>query len=96
METTQAPRGDELAGGVANLDRLVAHAGQFTIGRVRGMPRPVAVACDATKCVEMLVQRSNESFGQLMKRLDQAIEDVQRGAAVVDEFNARDRALDPA
>jgi hypothetical protein len=60
--------------------------GEITIG----MLRPVGcVATAADRCLAMLVRRRGETLGQLLTRLDRAIDKAINQDIFTDEINAR-------
>jgi hypothetical protein len=69
-----------------NIEELIDNYGEITIGRV-GPVRCGATACDEADCLAMLVRRPNESFEDLLVRLDSAIEDAIEHDLFVDEIN---------
>lgn len=69
-----------------NIEELIDNEGEITIGRV-GPVRCGATACDEADCLAMLVRRPNESFEDLLARLDSAIEDAMEHDVFVDEIN---------
>ena len=69
-----------------NISEIVDNGGEITIGRV-GPIRCGATACDEAECLVMLVRRSDESFEELLERLDAAIEDAVENGNYIDEIN---------
>lgn len=69
-----------------NIEILIDDSGEITIGRV-GHVRCAAAASDENQCLAMLVRRPDESFEDLLARLDGAIADAVEDQIFVDEIN---------
>jgi ABC-type taurine transport system substrate-binding protein len=69
-----------------NIEMLIDDSGEITIGRV-GPVRCAAAASDENQCLAMLVRRPDESFEDLLARLDGAIADAVEDQIFVDEIN---------
>jgi hypothetical protein len=62
--------------------------GEITIGMLRPVGC-VATAADEDRCLAMLVRRRGETLGQLLTRLDRAIDKAINQDIFTDEINAR-------
>ena len=71
---------------LTNIEFLIDGNGQITLGKI-GPVRCAAVASDEDSCLAMLVKDTNESLGELLVRLDEAIEDALERDIFVDEIN---------
>ena len=71
-----------------NIEAIVTGGGDITLGAAAGI-ECVATACDEAQCLAMLVKRDEETLGQLLQRLDRAIEEAQDNACMIDEVNAK-------
>ncbi len=69
-----------------NIEYLIDGNGEITIGGI-GSIRCAAIAADDDQCLAMLVRRKNETLGQLLIRLDHAIEKVTEDEIFIDEIN---------
>ena len=69
-----------------NIESLIDGSGQIALGKI-GPIDCAAVAATGTQSLAMLVRRANESFSDLLARLDQAIEDAIERDVFVDEIN---------
>lgn len=69
-----------------NIQALVTGAGDITLGPV-GPIECAATACDEHDCLAMLVKRDDETLGQLLERLDAAIERAAEDGEFTDEIN---------
>lgn len=69
-----------------NIEMLINGSGEITIGRV-GPVHCAATASDEDQCLAMLSRRPNESFSELLTRLDFAIEDAIERQVFADEIN---------
>ena len=69
-----------------NVRFLVEGNGQITLGEV-GPVSSAAVASMGSQCLAMLVKDPEESLGDLLARLDKAIEDFLERDIYVDEIN---------
>tara|TARA_B100000929_G_scaffold252198_1_gene212518 strand:+ start:111 stop:335 length:225 start_codon:yes stop_codon:yes gene_type:complete len=69
-----------------NIEMLIDGSGEITIGRA-GPVRCAATASDEDQCLAMLVRQPEESFGDLLARLDRAIADAVEDQIFVDEIN---------
>ena len=67
-------------------DLLIDGSGEITIGRV-GPVSSAATASDEDQCLAVLVRRPEESFEDLLTRLDRAIADAVEDQIFVDEIN---------
>jgi hypothetical protein len=68
-----------------NIEDLIAY-GDITLGVLRPIGC-VASAADADRCLAMLVRRRGETLGQLLTRLDRAIEKAINEDIFTDEIN---------
>jgi hypothetical protein len=68
-----------------NFEDLIAY-GDVTIGVLRPIGC-VATAADEDRCLAMLVRRRGETLGQLLTRLDRAIEKAINEDIFTDEIN---------
>ena len=71
---------------LTNTEFLIDGNGQVTLGRI-GPAHCAAVASDEDQCLAMLVKDADESLGELLMRLDGAIEDALERDIFVDEIN---------
>ena len=69
-----------------NIECLIDGNGEITIGAIASIPC-AATAADEDQCLAMLVRRDDETLGQLLKRLDRAIEIAAEDEAFIDEIN---------
>jgi len=69
-----------------NIEYLIDGNGEITIGSV-GQIHCAATAADNDQCLAMLVRRDNETFEQLLMRLDRAIEMAAEDETFIDEIN---------
>ncbi len=69
-----------------NIEMLIDGSGEITIGKI-GPVRCAATASDDEQCLAMLVRRPEESFEDLLARLDSAIADAAEEQIFVDEIN---------
>lgn len=69
-----------------NIEFLIDGNGDISVGRV-GPIRCAATAADEDQQLAALVRRPNESFLQLLKRLDGAIGKALENGEFVDEIN---------
>jgi hypothetical protein len=81
--TAQNPASTPLS--LPNIDDLIAY-GDVTIGTLRPIGC-VATAADDDRCLAMLVRRRGETLGQLLTRLDRAIEKAINEDVFTDEIN---------
>jgi hypothetical protein len=68
-----------------NIDFLVKHGGDVTIGRIG--PVRGAAAADGDRSLAMLVRRPRESLEELLARLDAAIGKAWDDDVFIDEIN---------
>jgi hypothetical protein len=68
-----------------NIDDLVKHGGEITVGLIG--PVPGAAASDGDQTLAMLVRRPRESLKALLTRLDAAIGKAGVEGEIVDEIN---------
>ena len=71
---------------LTNTEFLIDGNGQVTLGRI-GPAHCAAVTSDEDQCLAMLVKDADESLGELLMRLDGAIEDALERDIFVDEIN---------
>ena len=69
-----------------NIEFLINGNGEITIGAVASISC-AATATDEDQCLAMLVRRDGETLGQLLIRLDRAIEIAAEDEAFIDEIN---------
>ena len=69
-----------------NVESLLDSDGEITLGRAAGIAC-TAIACEEDRLLAMLVRRKGETLGQLLVRLDQAIEKATEESIVIDEIN---------
>ena len=69
-----------------NIEFLIDGSGDITIGRV-GPIACAATAADEDQQLAAFVRRKGESFGDLLDRLDAAIEHALEDNVYVDEIN---------
>jgi hypothetical protein len=69
-----------------NIEFLINGNGEITIGAIASIPC-AATAVDEDQCLAMLVRRDGETLGQLLIRLDRAIEIAADNEAFIDEIN---------
>ena len=74
------------APGLINVEALINGCGQITIGRLHPFDC-VAIANDESSSLAMLVRRPGESLGDLLQRLDAAIEAAYEYDEFIDEVN---------
>jgi hypothetical protein len=70
-----------------NITELIQE-GEITIGMMRPVGC-VVTAADEDRCLAMLVRRRGETLGQLLTRLDRAIDKAINQDIFTDEINAR-------
>lgn len=76
----------DLSSTLPNIEALVTGGGDITLGAVAGI-ECAATACDEAQCLAMLVKRDDETLGDLLRRLDRAIEEAQEDGRLIDEIN---------
>ena len=69
-----------------NIEFLIDGNGEITIGAIASIPC-AATAADEDQCLAMLVRRDGETLGQLLVRLDRAVEIAAEDEAFNDEIN---------
>ena len=69
-----------------NIEMLIDGVGEITIGRI-GPIHCAATAADDDQCLAMLSKRPDESFEDLLSRLDSAIANALENELFVDEIN---------
>ena len=69
-----------------NIEFLIDGDGEITIGSIASIPC-AATASDDHQSFAMLVRRDDESLGQLLIRLDRAIEMAVEDEIFIDEIN---------
>jgi hypothetical protein len=69
-----------------NIEFLIDGDGEITIGGIASIPC-AATASDDHQSFAMLVRRDDESLGQLLIRLDRAIEMAVEDEIFIDEIN---------
>ena len=69
-----------------NIEFLIDGNGEITIGAIASIPC-AATAADEDQCLAMLVRRDGETLGQLLARLDRAIEIAAEEEIFIDEIN---------
>jgi hypothetical protein len=69
-----------------NIEFLINGNGEITIGAIASIPC-AATAADEDQCLAMLVRRDGETLGQLLIRLDRAVEIAAEYEAFIDEIN---------
>ena len=69
-----------------NIEFLIDGNGEITIGAIASIPC-AATAADEDQCLAMLVRRDGETLGQLLIRLDRAVEIAAEDEAFIDEIN---------
>ena len=69
-----------------NIEFLINANGEITIGAIASIPC-AATAADEDQCLAMLVRRDGETLGQLLIRLDRAVEIAAEDEAFIDEIN---------
>ena len=70
----------------ARIAELLDYGREIKLGPV-GSVGCAAIASDEATCLAMLVRGRDESFMELLERLDQAIEDAIENDVFVDEIN---------
>jgi hypothetical protein len=75
----------DLAASLPNIAELIED-GEITIGRLRPVGC-IATAADEDRCLAMLVRRRGETLGQLLTRLDRAIDKATNEDNFTDEIN---------
>jgi hypothetical protein len=70
-----------------NINWLVMNGGEISVGRM-GPIACAATASDEDQCLAMLARRPDESFFELLARLDAAILDAVENQVFADEINA--------
>jgi hypothetical protein len=68
-----------------NIEELIAY-GDITVGVLRPIGC-LATAADPDRCLAMLIRRRGETLGQLLTRLDQAIDKAINEDIFTDEIN---------
>ncbi|MCB1881340.1 MAG: hypothetical protein KDI54_15030 [Gammaproteobacteria bacterium] len=71
---------------LSNIEELIEYDGQISVGYMNPVGC-VAVANDEHNTLAMLKRRPDESFMDLLKRLDQAIERAVEHEEYIDEIN---------
>ena len=79
----QSPTATPLS--LPNIEALIAY-GDITLGVLHPIGC-IATAADEDRCLAMLVRRSGETLGQLLIRLDRAIEKAVNEDIFTDEIN---------
>lgn len=69
-----------------NIQALVTGGGDITLGQV-GPIECAATAADDHHCLAMLVKQDDETLGQLLERLDAAIDHALEEGEITDEIN---------
>jgi hypothetical protein len=69
-----------------NIEFLINGNGEITLGAIASIPC-AATAVDEDQCLATLVRRDGETFGQLLARLDRAIEIAAEDEIFIDEIN---------
>jgi hypothetical protein len=69
-----------------NIEFLIDGNGEITIGAIASIAC-AAAAADEDQCLAMLVRRDGEPLGQLLIRLDRAIEIAAEDELFIDEIN---------
>ena len=69
-----------------NIRELVTCGGNISLGQA-GPVDCAATACDEHDCLAMLVKRDDETLGQLLERLDAAIQHAVDDGKFTDEIN---------
>ena len=90
LEAPTAPSQDTsliLAQALVGLEDFLADDGQISLGNISAV-RGAAVASDAHNMLAAIVQRSGETLGQLLIRLDIAVQLALEHNCFVDEINA--------
>lgn len=77
---------DQAFPSLPNIEFLIDGNGEITIGSIASIPC-AATAVDEDQCFAMLVRRDGETLGQLLSRLDRAIEMVAEDEVFIDEIN---------
>ena len=77
---------DQTFPSLPNIEFLIDGNGEITIGSIASIPC-AATAADEDQCFAMLVRRNGESLGQLLRRLDRAIEMAAEDEIFIDEIN---------
>ena len=77
---------DQAFPSLPNIEFLIDGNGEITIGGIASIPC-AATAADEDQCFAMLVRRNGESLGQLLRRLDRAIEMAAEDEIFIDEIN---------
>lgn len=70
-----------------NIEWLIENDGQITLGRMRPVKGCVAIANDEENTLAMLKRHPEESFTDLLERLDAAIEGALEYDEYIDEVN---------
>ena len=68
------------------IDGLLRGEGRITLGRIYGIPC-AAIASDGASSLAMLVRGREETLGDLLQRLDAAIESAVEHDELIDEIN---------
>lgn len=71
-----------------NIKALVTNGGEITLGQA-GPVECAATAADDHHCLAMLVKQDDETLGQLLERLDAAIDRAVEDGEFTDEINRR-------
>lgn len=73
---------------LSNIEELIDSGGEITVGHLGGLC--LASACDESNCPAMLRRRNDESFAQILVRLDAPIDRAWSEDFFTDEVNATD------
>lgn len=79
------PNSAEVLASLPNIEDLIAY-GEVTLGVLRPIGC-VATAADEDRCLAMLVRHRGETLGQLLTRLDRAIDKAINEDVFTDEIN---------
>jgi hypothetical protein len=77
---------DQAFPSLPNIEFLINGNGEITIGAIASIPC-AATAADEDQCLAMLVRRDGETLGQMLIRLDRAIEIAAENETFIDEIN---------
>lgn len=69
-----------------NLEALLEEGGNLSLGQIAPIPY-AAVAADGHTMLVALVRQPNESFIELLTRLDHALREVNATGAAIDDIN---------
>ena len=69
-----------------NLEALLEEGGNLSLGQIAPIPY-AAVAADGPTMLVALVRQPNESFIELLTRLDHALREVNATDAAIDDIN---------